>query len=396
MLDVAVIQESLRDRGIDGWLFCDFRGSDKLAASILRLGSEMTRTRRWFYYLPAKGTPVRIVHAIEPGALDDVPGEKIRYSSWRRLREALSQTLAGSPRVAMQYSPMNDIPYIGRVDAGTVELVRSLGVQVVSSADLVQEFEARISESAWQTHVEAADELGRLVNHCFAEIGRRLRSAETPTEHAIQQVMLAGFKRAGLVTDHDPIVAVGAHSADPHYAPSRTSSESIGREQLVLIDTWAKQDRPGAIYADITWVGFTGSAIPDEMTKVFEIVRDARDAATQFVREAQSLGEPARGCDVDDVARGVIERAGFGEYFIHRTGHSIHEVGHGNGANLDNLETRDERRLIPRTCFSIEPGIYLPGRFGVRSEIDVFLPDARSLIVSGPTPQREIVRIPCQ
>jgi Xaa-Pro aminopeptidase len=390
-VNLGAIQAALVEADLDGWLFFDFRGSDPIAAGILGLTITAPRSRRWLYFVPAAGEPAKIVHAIETGALDELPGVCHVYLQWQRLHEILRQVLAGRRRVAMQYSPMNAIPYVSRVDAGTIELVRSFGIEVVSSADLVQQFESVISTEQWQTHLEAATILGDLVRGAFGEIGRRLRTGEPTTEFDIQQWICAGFERNGLTADHPPIVAVDANSADPHYFPTPDRCHPMSRGQFVLIDLWAKQKVRGAIYADITWTGYTGPTVPRAHRDVFSIVRSARDAAIDALQRAQSGGIRIRGCDIDDVCRAVIVNAGYGENFIHRTGHSIHVSTHGNGANIDNLETRDERRLIPRTVFSIEPGIYLPGQFGIRSEVNVFLPDAHSIVVSGPEPQTEIL-----
>ena len=391
-MDFPALQQALRDLQLAGWLFYDFRGSDPLAASILGL-EPGHQTRRWFYFVPAQGEAVKVVHTIESAVLDILPGKKQVYLAWQQLHQLLGETLAGGGRIAMQYSPHNGIPYVSRVDAGTVELIRSLGVEVVSSAELVQMFEARLTDAQWQAHQYAGDRLGELVQETFCEIARRLAVGTPTTEHDIQQFMMAGYQRAGLVTDHPPIVAAGPHTADPHYLPTETGSLAITAGSFVLIDTWAKRDQPGAVFADITWTGYVGRKIPAQIRQVFDIVRRARDQAVETIRQAQAAGVAIRGCDVDAACRAVISEAGFGDYFCHRTGHSIHTSAHGNGANLDNLETRDERRLIPRTCFSVEPGIYLPGKFGVRSEIDIFLPDAGSLVISGPQPQQEIVPI---
>lgn len=387
------IQQAIAAAGLDGWLFYDFRGSDPLAASILELPRGVHRTRRWYYFVPAAGEPTRIVHAIESGSLDHLSGRKRVYLAWQQLHRELAETLAGRRRVAMQYSPQNNIPYVARVDAGTVELIRSFGVEVVSSADLVSEFEATLTDAQYRSHIEAADKLGALVHSAFAEIGRRLNQNISTNEYDIQQFLWKGFEREGLTADHAPIVAVDAHSADPHFEPATSGSSPIVPGCFVLIDAWCKQQTPGAIYADITWTGWTGKTVPAEHAKIFNIVRDARDAAFEFVRQALAAGQQVRGCDVDDACRLVIEKAGFGEFFIHRTGHSLHESTHGNGANIDNLESRDERRLIPRTCFTIEPGIYLPGKFGVRSEVNVYLPDARTAVLTGTPSQQEVIAI---
>jgi Xaa-Pro aminopeptidase len=393
MIELTTIQQALQDAGLDGWLFYDFRGSDPLAASILGLDSTGHTTRRWFYFVPSRGEPTRIVHSIEREALDAVPGRKLVYLPWQQLQEHVKNTLTGAARVAMQYSPMNAIPYVSRVDAGTIELIRSCGVEITSSADLVARFEATCSDEQFQTHLFAADKISRLIDDTFAEIARRVRGPSgTVSEYDIQQFMWDRYAADGLVADHPPIVAVNANSANPHYFPTATRTSSISAGDFVLIDTWAKQNVPCAVYFDVTWTGLVADRIPTEIQTVFNIVRDARDAAIQFVQSAMHERRSIRGCEVDDVCRDVIRRAGFADHFIHRTGHSIHTATHGNGANMDNLETRDERRLIPRTCFSIEPGIYLEGRFGVRSEVNVFLRDDGALVTGRPA-QQQIVLI---
>ena len=391
-MDLSQLQSALTAAGLDGWLFADFRGSDPLAIGILGLDPTAHTTRRWFYFVPASGEPTRIVHSIERGSLDAVPGHKLVYLPWQQLHEHLRNTLVGSKRVAMQYSPLNAIPYVARVDAGTIELVRSFGVEVVSSADLVAKFEATWNDEQFATHLFAAEKIGRLIDEAFAEIARRVRDQGSTTEYDIQQFLWDGYAREGLVSDHPPIIGVNANAADPHYFSTATRTARIQRGDLVLLDTWAKQDRKDAVYFDVTWMGFVGDQPLAEMVNVFHIVRDARDAAIHFVQDAFRAGAPICGWQVDDACRAVIERAGFGQQFIHRTGHSIHTTTHGNGANMDNLETRDERRLLPRTCFSVEPGIYLDGRFGVRSEINMFTRE-RDAIVTGRSAQTEFVLI---
>ena len=391
-VDLTAIQEALQKRGLDGWLFYDFRGSDPLAYSILGLPRDVFHSRRWFYFIPAQGSPTKIVHAIEAGALDSLPGRKQIYLPWPQLHEKLRELLAGSSTIAMQYSPNNAIPYISRVDAGTIELIRSLGVNVISSADLVQVFEATLSDTQYASHIYAADTIAHVCLEAFEEIGRRIRTGSPATEWQIQQFLERRFEAEGLITDHLPIVAVDAHSADPHFAPSPIESPTIGPNQTVLIDLWAKRREVDAVYADITRVAFTGQTVPDEYTRIFNIVRDARDAAIKAVEDAVSSGVTVTGARIDDACRAVIHKAGFGEFFIHRTGHSIHQSTHGNGANIDNLETEDSRTLIPRTLFSIEPGIYLPGKFGIRSEINIYLSE-KEAIVTGPPRQMEVYRI---
>ena len=395
---VADIQRALKDAGLDGWLFYDFRQSDPLAYRILKLDPRQFSTRRWFYFVPAEGKPTRINHAIEQGKLDALPGRKLIYSGWTRLHEHLREVLGSAARgrgarVAMQYSPENAIPYISRVDAGTVELVRSLGAEPVTSADLVQLFEAVWTDEQYRSHVTAADNIHNIIQEAFAEVGRRIRADEPVTEYDIQQFMVRRFEELNMTCNDDhPIVSVNANAASPHYQPNAQKFSPIRRGDFLLLDVWAKLKTPGAVYADQTWTGFVGEEPSEEHVKVFTVVRDARDAAIEFVREAVRSGRPIRGAEVDDVSRGVIERAGYGEYFTHRTGHSIGEEVHGNGAHIDNLETKDSRRIIPRTCFSIEPGVYLPGNFGVRSEIDLYVGDG-DIEVTGQPIQTELVAI---
>jgi Xaa-Pro aminopeptidase len=393
---VAEIQNSLRDAGLDGWLFYDFRQSDPLAYRILKLDPKQFSTRRWFYFVPATGEPTRINHAIEQGKLDLLPGRKLIYSSWQRLNENLRDALstAGGSRIAMQYSPENSIPYISRVDAGTIELVRSLGAEPVTSADLVQLFEAVWTREQYDSHVKAADNIHNIIQEAFAEVAKRIRADEPVTEYDIQQFMVQRFEDENMTCNDDhPIVSVNANAASPHYQPSAQKFSPIKRGDFLLLDVWAKQNTPGAVYADQTWTGFVGETPTDEHVKIFTIVRDARDAAIEFVRENVKAGKEIKGAQVDDVSRAVIERAGYGEYFTHRTGHSIGEEVHGNGAHIDNLETRDSRKIIPRTCFSIEPGVYLPGNFGVRSEIDLYVGDDGEIEVTGQPIQTELAAI---
>ncbi|MDQ3820109.1 MAG: M24 family metallopeptidase [Acidobacteriota bacterium] len=402
---VAAIQRALRDAGLDGWLFYDFRKSDPLAYRILLLDPLAFASRRCAYYIPASGEPVKIVHRIEQEKLDDLPGRVLVYLRWQQLHAHLSDSLGlnkegqdgrtegRAPRVAMQYSPNNNIPYVSRVDAGTVELVRSFGAEPVTSADLVQVFEAVWTPEQKEMHDRAADNVHRIILEAFAEIARRIRAGEPTSEYDIQQFMLRRFEDAGMTSDNDPpIVAVNANSASPHYGPTLARHSPIRNGDFVLLDVWAKLKKPGAVYADQTWTGFVGETVPEEHARIFRIVSGARDAAVEFLREQIRARRSVRGAEVDDVSRGVIERAGFGEQFTTRTGHSIGEEVHGNGANIDNLETPDARRIIPRTCFSIEPGIYQPNLFGVRSEIDVYVGD-EDIEVTGQPIQTEVVPI---
>lgn len=383
---LRAIQAALQDERLDGWLFYDFRGSDPLAYRILGLDPDTLSTRRWYYFIPADGAPVGLVSTIEPHRLDDLPGATRTFFTWQEHDRALADILHGPRRIAMQYSPRNAIPYVSRVDAGTLELVREAGVDVVSSADLVQRFEAVWTEAQWHSHVRAADAVGDTVHAAFDY----LRTAAPVSEYQVQQFILERFARHGLTTHHPPVVAAGAHSADPHYTPGPEGSATIRPGDFVLIDLWAKE--PRGVYADITWTGFMGAQVPERYRTIFEIVRHARDAAVAFVEDRVGRGRAFAGHEVDAAARAVITDAGYGDRFIHRTGHSIGEEVHGNGANMDGAETRDTRRVLPQTCFSIEPGIYLPGEFGVRSEIDVYVTE-RDVRVTGRPAQTEVVPI---
>ncbi len=392
------IQSSLKQQGFDGWLFYDFRGSDILAPRILnttRLGG----SRRWFYYVPAGGEPVKVVHAIEPGQLDSLPGKKLVYREWQSLSAHICQIFScnekkpGMPyKIAMQYSPNNDIPYISRVDAGTIEMVRKAGgVQIVSSADLVQQFEAVWTPEQLALHTEAAVKMQKVILETFAEIKRRINENIPTTENDVQAFMMKRYGEEGM-NPSPMIVAVNANAASPHYFPRHGQGAAIKRGDLVLIDTVTKMaNKQRAPAADLTWVGYVGEMVPEEYVKIWKIVFDAQQSALRAVREAFKAGRPITGAQVDDVSRGVIRKAGYADQFLHRTGHSIGEEGHGNGANIDNLETRDSRRLIAGTAFSIEPGIYLEGKFGIRSEIDVYL-NGNEAIVTAPH-QTEIIPI---
>lgn len=381
---VAEIQAALRQAGLDGWLFCDFRHSDPLAWRILKLDLNAHATRRWFYFVPANGEPSKIVHAIETDKLDALPGSKTIYLRWQELHAAVQTAVSGAKRIAMQYSPGNAIPYISRVDAGTFELVRSFGVEIVTSADLVQVFEAVWTPAQHATHVEAAEKVYQIIHEAFAEIGRATRAGEAITEYTIQQFIWRRFDEEGMHADHAPIVSVNANSARPHYAPSAEVQAPINAGDFVLLDVWAKLKTPGSVYADLSWTGFVGDTVPDKYNQIFDIVAGARDAAVAFIREKVATGVSFKGAQVDDVSRAVIVNAGYGDKFLNRTGHSIGEEVHGNGANIDNLETPDTRTIMPHTCFSIEPGIYLPGDFGLRSEIDVYVGEGEVLIAGQP------------
>ena len=377
-MELDLIQSTLRKSGLDGWLFYDHHRRDPIAYRVLKINPPMC-TRRWYYLIPAEGDPRKLIHRVERQNLAGLPGQEIQYSSWKEQHAGLKKILEGKRRIAMQYSPLNNIPYVGLVDAGTIELVKSLEVEVVSSADLVQLFEARWSEEALASHLEAGKVVHAAVRAGFASIGHAVRSGKGINEYDVQQEMRRVFDAAGVVTDEGPVAAVNRNSANPHYMPLREDSRPIGANDFVLLDVWGKMNKPGAVYFDITWTGFVGVEVPRRCAEVFEIVREARDGAVDFVQAAMKTGRTIHGYEVDDVAREIITRRGYGSYFVHRTGHSIGEDVHANGANIDNFETRDTRQIIPGICFSIEPGIYLE-EFGVRSEVNVFVEESSARV----------------
>jgi Xaa-Pro aminopeptidase len=392
MVDVPAMQAALQQLGIDGWLLYDFRGQNVLARRVVQLPAESMLSRRWFYYVPARGEPRKLLHRIEPHALDHLPGTAQTYLPWQQLEAGVGELVRGARRVAMEYVPRNANPYVSRVDAGTIELVKSFGVEVVPSGDLIQMFEACWDDAQWAMHLEAAKHTRSAYDVVWRFIADRLKGGGALHETEVQECILRHFRAHGLVTDHPPIVGVGPHSGDPHYEPKPGADGVIRAGDFVLVDLWAKLDKPRAVYSDLTWTAFVGSEVPTKYVEVFRIVAAARDAAIQRVRDGFAKGEPLQGWQVDRAARDVIEKAGYGEYFIHRTGHSIGQETHGNGANMDDLETHETRRVLPRTCFSVEPGIYLP-EFGVRSEVNVFVDASGGVHVTGGEPQREIVRI---
>jgi len=390
--DLPAIQAALREAGVDGWLLYDFRGLNVLARRILCLPTDVLLSRRWFYMIPAEGEPRKLVHRIEPNALAALPGSQRIYLRWQELEAGGGELVRGARRVAMEYVPRNANPYVSRVDAGTVELVRACGPEVVPSGDLIQRFEACWTDEQWAMHQEAARHTRAAFDVAFRFIAERVRRDGTVRETEVQRRILDHFAENNLVSDHPAICAVGPHSGDPHYGPSPETDTAMREGDFVLIDLWGKLDRPQAVYSDLTWTGFVGTDVPARYTEIFRIVAAARDAAIGRVREAYAAGRPLQGWEVDQAARDVIEQAGYGAAFCHRTGHSIGQETHGNGANMDNLETREERRVLPRTCFSVEPGIYLP-EFGVRSEVNVFVDAGGGVHVTGGEPQTAVVPI---
>lgn len=371
-MHIEEIQAALREEHLDGWLFFDHHQRDPLAYRILGLNPKAVATRRWYYFIPAQGEPQGLVHAIESGALTGLPGDVRKYSSWTGQIQGLARLLTGCRKIAMQYSPNCAIPYVSLVDAGTLELVRAAGVEIATSANLVQLFEARWTADQLETHLEAGRRVDRVRAAAFQKIASALAAGQSITEWDVNRFIRSGFSSAGLLTDHGPIVAVNSNMSDPHYEPEAQGSREIHPGDAVLIDLWAKLDRASAVYYDITWTGYCGTTPPSALQNIFDVVREARDRAVRRVQTAIRRHEVIHGFEVDDAARTYIKERGFGDYFIHRTGHSIGEEVHGTGANMDNLETHDERKIVARTCFSVEPGVYLP-EFGIRSEVNVYV-----------------------
>lgn len=389
MPDIRAIQSELKASKLDGWLLCDHHHRDPIAGRVLGLDPRNMASRRWFYFIPVKGEPRKLVHRIEQAALEGLPGKKFVYAGWEELHKNLRKILSGGKKIAMQYSPDNNIPYIGLVDAGTIELVRKMKKKVVTSADLVQQFEAAWSPEQLASHLECGKIIDRVRQEAFDYAARCVRDGKPLTEYDLQQWIAARYRESG-ITDEPPIVAVPPNNGDPHYAPPQSGSRPIRAGDLLLLDMWGKFPRPGSVYYDITWMGYLGERVPDSYAKVFRIVRQARDNAVSFIQDAVSKGRVIHGWEVDRVARGVIQKAGYGKYFVHRTGHSIGQEVHGNGANMDSLESRDDRKIVPRTCFSIEPGIYMP-EFGLRTEVDVYIGE-RDARVTGAI-QQEILAL---
>jgi Xaa-Pro aminopeptidase len=389
-LDIKDVQAALKADGVDGWLLYDFRGINPIAADVTAVSRQTGHlaTRRWYYLIPATGEPRGLVHAIEKNSLAHLPGTTTRYAGRDQLDAGLRTLLAGMTRIAMEYSPRCAIPYVSRIDAGTIELVRQAGVDVVSSGDLVQRFSAVWDADAIATHRSASDKLYRVKDRAFEAVARRLRDGMSTSEYDIQQLMSGWFRDEGLVTDSDPNVSAAENAGNPHYLPTATAHRAIRSDEMVLLDLWGKLDRPGAVFADITWVGYTGRRVPERFVKAFAAICGARDAGIRLVQEATRAGRDVRGFEVDRAASAVLREAGYADKILHRTGHSLGETVHGNGVNMDDYETHDDRRLLPGTGFTIEPGVYFDD-FGVRTEINMIVAD-RDASVTGPV-QTEIL-----
>ena len=392
-MEISVIQQAIKDAGFDGWLFYDFHNRDAIAARVLKMDTNRFASRRWYYYIPAEGTPQKLVHAIEPWRCDHLPGDKHIYLPWQQQQQLLKDILADSKHVAMQYSPNNAIPYVSIVDGGTIDLIRSFGVEVLSSANLVSIFESHLSMEDFESHKEAAVIMQKVKDEAFKEIGRRIKAGESCLEFEIQSYMHDMMRENGMQWEDGPVVAVNEHAADPHFEPTADNSVQMKEGDLVLIDLWAKKAKPGSIYYDVTWMGYIGTEIPEKIVTIFNVIRDARDAGLELIKQRFAAEKDVMGWEVDDAVRKVVVDAGYGEYFIHRTGHNIAEEVHGNGTHIDNLETKDERKIIKGSCFSLEPGIYMPEeKIGFRTEIDPFVTDEGNVEVEGPI-QREIIKI---
>jgi Xaa-Pro aminopeptidase len=393
-MNLEAMQAALREAGLDGWLFYDHHHRDPIGERILGLDPKAHITRRYYYFVPANGEPRKLVHRIEQGRLDTLPGTKGMYSSWQELHAGLEAMLKDARRIAMQYSPNNDIMYVSMADAGTVEFVRSLRKEIVSSADLVSQFEAVLTQEQIATHTVAQKAIDTILEEAWKKLGRAVRPASGTasrfTEFEMVEWLSNAMRNEGLVWENGPNVSVNENASDSHYEPTAERCSEIKHGDFVLIDIWGKLDKPGSIFYDITWTGVVGREPSEREQLVFETVRNARDAAIEKVSAAFAAGKPIRGFEADDAARDVIRQAGFGEWFTHRTGHNIAEEIHGPGAHLDNLETHDQRLLLPNTCFSVEPGIYLP-EFGVRSEVDMMTAPGKARVTG--KIQRELVRI---
>jgi len=387
------IQQALHDAGLGGWLFFDFHHRDPMAYNILGLDIGKQTSRRWFYLIPAEGEPIKLSHRVEPTRLDPLPGKQEWYLAWTELHSQLKKILEGRGKIAMQYSPMCNIPYVSVVDAGTIELVRSTGVEVVSSADLVQTFEATLDEAGFQSHRETGVLVQGIKDEAYDLIGKALVQSGKLTEYDVREFILARFSEAGLTSDGaSPIVGFNDHPADPHFEPKQDGAYALHHGDTILIDLWARRIDPVGVYYDVTWCGFAGQQPPAQYVEIWDVVCRARDAPIGLVRTRLEAGDECRGFEVDEACRKVVIDAGYGKEFLHRTGHSIGTEVHGNGANIDNLETRDSRRIVPGICFSIEPGIYLAGRMAVRTEVDLFITPDGSVEVCGPI-QQDLIHV---
>ncbi|MEM8727745.1 MAG: Xaa-Pro peptidase family protein [Chlamydiota bacterium] len=390
-MNIREIQKQLLFYKIDGWLLYDLHRRNPLALSVLQIPPEVLMTRRCFYWIPAKGTPRKIVHKIEAHNLDHLPGEKKSYLVWKELRRLLGETLSGIETVAMEYSPDQAIPTVSVIDGGLVDLVRGYGVKVVSSAPFLQSFTCLWSDEQYLLHKEAVTVLERAVDAAWDLIGHRLACDKPVNEYQVQQFILEQFEKEGCVTEGEPICGVNENAADPHYCPKEEKNSPIERGDLILIDLWCRKDLPDAVFADITRMGIAADQPTTKQQQIFSLVRQAQQAGTDLIIERYAARKEIRGREVDEAVRRVIDQGGYGEYFTHRTGHNIHTVNHGPGANLDSIETDDHRPLIPGTCFSIEPGIYLPKEFGIRLEYNVYIHPSERVEITSPLQENFVI-----
>lgn len=384
-MDLKRIQEEIIKMNIDGWLFYDFQNRDVLSYRILGMDEKKHTSRRWFYYIPAEGEPIKLAHSVEPTKLDLLPGKKIVYLPWKQLHKELEEMLGSPKKIAMQYSPNNEIPYVSLVDAGTIELIRSFGHTIVSSADLVQIFEGFIDKKGYELLKNANKMVYQIKDEAYKLVFDSVKNGKQIKEYDVAKYILDRFAEEKMVTEGTPIIGVNEHPADPHFEPTSENSYIIKKGDTILMDIWAKYDAPKAVFCDITWCGFLGDNPPAKYVEMFDVVMRARDAAVKFIEDRFANGDPCYGWEVDDACRDVVRKAGYGEYFMHRTGHSIGEEVHGNSVHIDNLETKDNRQLAAGVCFSIEPGLYIMNeKLAVRTEIDVFIKYDGSVEVTGP------------
>jgi Xaa-Pro dipeptidase len=391
---IAQIQKALRAEKLDGWLLYNFRGNNVFATRLLAPPPHLMFTRRYFYFIPKNGAPRKLSHGIEQYHLDHLPGQKSLYVSWQSLQAGIGKLLRGAKTIAMEYSPGCAIPYVSTVDAGTIELVKRHGkVKILSSANLIQRFEACWDDEQMEDNAETAEHLYAVAHEAFGFIRNSFREGKSISEYDVQQFMVSAFTKRGIHSDSDPNCSLNANAANPHYEPTKEIHTTLKEGDLVLLDLWAKKNKPRSVYADISWMGYIGDSVPREYEEAFQVIRGARDAAVDFLTTSFAKGKTVKGYHVDDVTRNHISKKKLGKYFIHRTGHSIGEEVHGNGANIDNLETHDERVIMPMSSFSIEPGIYFEKKWGMRTEIDVVITREMEVVVTGGKPQERIVPI---
>lgn len=384
-LPIQEIQKHIaNEKTLDGWLIYDFHAHNSLGLELLGIEANQLLTRRFFYWIPKQGSPLKIVNQIEAHIVKHLPGDQITYESWQSLEMALKSTLKGRKKIAMEHSPLGAIPILSKLDAGLYQWLQEKKIEVVSSWPLAKHFTCQWDKSQFQAHKEAS----KFLLQIFSESFEQAKKKKSLTEYDLQQQILKKFAKNGFVTDHDPIVAIGSNSALAHYSPTEQQQAKIEKDSLLLLDMWCKKDSPKAPFADLTQVAFLGKTPPQKMLDIYAIVKAAQDAAIEYIQKTLKSGKEVLGADVDDVCRSIIQKAGFGKYFVHRTGHNIHTILHGLGPNLDNFETHDTRPLMANSCYSVEPGIYLPKAFGIRLECNIFIHDNLKVEVTGRSPDK--------